>query len=990
MGLNRTLVRNFIIGFLLIALGGCQGSCGSLATSDPSVSGEPDAAETASLAGTVSLPTAASGTAQLRPALALARPGSAQAVMGTVPAPAGTLVEVLDADMDVVGAAFTAEDGSFALDVDPALLLDVTGETRVFFLRATPDADGDGAITDDDAATLVMTVTADVSEEAADLSGYEIDTEETLRTFLNFGGTGFNPLTATGGNDFPADLNLKYLNGVNAALVSVASGLLNETPDLSGLRGKTMDEALAVLLLSFYALGGEEGGTDSPQFFYDLVNYETGSAGAAALEAALSVSGAYGFDPAALAASADALESLGGVLDVWAGSDDFLGYLNDGAAELGLFFEASLAGRTPTEFQAVNASVESFEVQLELWSQIDFSALGENYDRDALVASFGSFLDPDLILGMAADENMGLCMQAFAVNLFAAGTFDPELVVVMTDALGSKGGDAAYWTSFTDGASVDAGALGNVISFFGNSVGTGAFADYFAGEESYDWEALIGGIDASMDYATLDGEAFSAVSGNLFNGAAMALDPASCDRFCGGIAPSGCFCDDGCADFDDCCADKNDACGENYLEQILAQYGYDDGIGDVAEIPDSEGGIPADDSVAGNANETAPAEEGGGDEAPVGENEGETEEEPADPADPADVDGDGIPNFLDNCPEVANPDQEDGGGFPDGIGDACADFDGDGVIDVEDNCAGNPNPAQEDSNADGIGTACDADDDGNMDAVDNCPADVNPGQQDVDADGEGDACDDMDGDGLSDAEDNCILYANADQTDSDANGTGDECSDGHEGGSDDEDNDTVPNVIDNCPGVINPDQADSEGAIPNDGVGDACSDIDEDGVIDIDDNCNLVANPDQADVDENGQGDACDSDFDGVFESVDNCISVPNPGQEDLDGDNAGDACDNCVTYFNPDQTDEDEDGVGDACVADEDGDAVPNGADNCPGVANDDQADCDDDGEGDQCDAMSDCDADDVMDAFDNCYGIFNPDQEDSDEDGIGDACDS
>jgi hypothetical protein len=60
------------------------------------------------------------------------------------------------------------------------------------------------------------------------------------------------------------------------------------------------------------------------------------------------------------------------------------------------------------------------------------------------------------------------------------------------------------------------------------------------------------------------------------------------------------------------------------------------------------------------------------------------------PAEPNDVDGDGIANASDNCPNVANPDQanEDGDGF----GDACddcppfpstgADADGDGVGDL--------------------------------------------------------------------------------------------------------------------------------------------------------------------------------------------------------------------------------------------------------------------------------------------------------------------
>jgi len=51
-----------------------------------------------------------------------------------------------------------------------------------------------------------------------------------------------------------------------------------------------------------------------------------------------------------------------------------------------------------------------------------------------------------------------------------------------------------------------------------------------------------------------------------------------------------------------------------------------------------------------------------------------------------DVDGDGVAGCIDNCPDVANPDQADSDG--DGVGDACAtlDADGDGVPDTQDDC----------------------------------------------------------------------------------------------------------------------------------------------------------------------------------------------------------------------------------------------------------------------------------------------------------------
>jgi hypothetical protein len=74
----------------------------------------------------------------------------------------------------------------------------------------------------------------------------------------------------------------------------------------------------------------------------------------------------------------------------------------------------------------------------------------------------------------------------------------------------------------------------------------------------------------------------------------------------------------------------------------------------------------------------------------------------------------------------------------------------------------------------------------------------------------------------------------------------------------DRDGDGVPDAIDNCPDVFNPDQADSN----HNGIGDACEpDSDGDGVPDSSDNCPNQFNPDQADADGNGIGDACDPDF---------------------------------------------------------------------------------------------------------------------------------
>lgn len=151
----------------------------------------------------------------------------------------------------------------------------------------------------------------------------------------------------------------------------------------------------------------------------------------------------------------------------------------------------------------------------------------------------------------------------------------------------------------------------------------------------------------------------------------------------------------------------------------------------------------------------------------------------------ADQDGDGIPDPLDNCPNVANPGQEDADG--DGIGDVCdncprtanpdqADSDGDGVGDACDNCVNTPNPGQEDADGDGVGDVCD-----------NCPTTPNPDQRDTDGDGIGDVCD------------NCASVANPGQEDSDGDGIGDACDHCPHDPLNDSDGDGVCGGDDLCP-----------------------------------------------------------------------------------------------------------------------------------------------------------------------------------------------
>jgi hypothetical protein len=158
---------------------------------------------------------------------------------------------------------------------------------------------------------------------------------------------------------------------------------------------------------------------------------------------------------------------------------------------------------------------------------------------------------------------------------------------------------------------------------------------------------------------------------------------------------------------------------------------------------------------------------------------------------PGDVDGDGVRDENDNCPDTRNGNQSDIDG--DRLGDRCdSDADADGDTNSlpyleggADNCPLVPNPNQEDTGnpgnpGNGIGDACDRDDDGDLvtDARDNCLGLRNPDQADYDYDRVGDACDpDEDEDGEFDEADNCVRRYNPLQQDADGDGIGTACDD---------------------------------------------------------------------------------------------------------------------------------------------------------------------------------------------------------------------
>jgi len=106
-------------------------------------------------------------------------------------------------------------------------------------------------------------------------------------------------------------------------------------------------------------------------------------------------------------------------------------------------------------------------------------------------------------------------------------------------------------------------------------------------------------------------------------------------------------------------------------------------------------------------------------------------------SDANDIDGDGIPNAYDNCPNIFNPVRPQDQPTTADTNDEQSDVDGDGIGDI---CDEYPFCAANDSSCP-VYNAKDSDGDGVNNDLDNCPKVANPDQKDSDGDGIGDACD---------------------------------------------------------------------------------------------------------------------------------------------------------------------------------------------------------------------------------------------------------
>ncbi len=180
-----------------------------------------------------------------------------------------------------------------------------------------------------------------------------------------------------------------------------------------------------------------------------------------------------------------------------------------------------------------------------------------------------------------------------------------------------------------------------------------------------------------------------------------------------------------------------------------------------------------------------------------------------------DVDGDGVADKLDKCPEVAGKIALSG----------CPDSDGDMITDAEDDCPNQSGKLENKGCPDGDG-------DGIIDSEDSCPQTA--GMKEFNG------CPDTDEDGLADKDDACPEVAGLAKN----------------SGCPDTDGDGIVDKYDDCPTVV--------GIIGENGC--PIKDRDEDGIADAVDTC-----PDEKGIAEHGGCAYGDKDKDGVRDNVDVC-----------------------------------------------------------------------------------------------------------------------
>lgn len=205
------------------------------------------------------------------------------------------------------------------------------------------------------------------------------------------------------------------------------------------------------------------------------------------------------------------------------------------------------------------------------------------------------------------------------------------------------------------------------------------------------------------------------------------------------------------------------------------------------------------------------------------------------------------PTVFPGATEIEDGKDNDCDGVIDG-GNPDSDSDGDGIVDTADNCPTVANGNQQNFDADALGDACDPDDDNDSFADTNDCDPLNesifPGAVEVPGDGIDNNCDgeidetttlvDSDGDTIADNIDNCPSIANTDQANFDQDEQGDVCDtdDDNDGSPDDADcapNDpqsfpgaieVVDNVDNNCDGIVDNVTAQPTGLISAVSIGD--------------------------------------------------------------------------------------------------------------------------------------------------------------------------